>query len=85
MEKGYQIPGESVASLRKDLEFKAIYDALVPQDKKAEVDLKFEQIMSQQIDSIEKQVEQVESQGRVRTLLQGVPGVMPADIKNPKQ
>lgn len=82
-EKGIRIPAESVMDLRKDLMFKAIYEAVVPKDAQQALELEFERTISLQIDAIDKRVEEMEAQGRVKTLLQGVPGVNPADLKAP--
>lgn len=76
-DKGIGIPSDSVAALRKELELRAIYKAVVPKDQQAAVDLEFETVMSKQIDSIEKQVEASEARERISKLTQGVPGVIP--------
>lgn len=75
--QGLSIDDSSLAALDTKIKLESIYEAVVPEERRTKDKLKFEEVVSSQLDSIDQQLEQMEAQQRVGQLLQGVPGVNP--------
>lgn len=74
---GIQIPSESLAQLQQNMMQVEIFRAVVPEPAQTKMHLKFEQLVSRQIDSIEAQVEEMLAEQRRSVLTEGLPFAAP--------
>lgn len=75
--KGIGMDPTQVNDLHRYMWLEAMYEHLVPEPVRTKTELKFQGVLSKQLDSIDEQIAAQEQAQRQATLLQGVPGVLP--------
>lgn len=71
-EQGIKVQLDSVNDLRRDIRLSSIYEAVVSLERQAFDRLKLEELMSKNLDDMEKDLETYESENRKSMLLEGI-------------